>query len=305
MQDTDNDELTPAQVMQQVAQAIPQACRANVIIIGSLAAGYRFFRDDRNKAIRTKDVDAMFSPHAMAAGAAREVTETLLAANWSVRREGEFGEPGDATTPTERLPLVRLKPPHQAQWFLELMSAPSAGTDGELQKNFERVETPAGHFALCSFGFLGLAEHLPDETAWEVRCARPEMMALANLLHHPKIGPATIGGGFFGPTPVKRANKDLGRVLALAHLSLAEDPDAMERWSENWREALRARYPERVGVLSARIGSGLAELMGSHDDFTQAVRTCSLGLLRSMDVSPESLKATGRRLMAEAIEPLA
>jgi hypothetical protein len=129
MPNPDNNELTPAQVMEQVAQAIPEACRSNVIIIGSLAAGYHFFGNDRSKAIRTKDVDAMFSPHAMAAGAAREVTETLLAADWTVRREGEFGEPGDANTPDDKLPLVRLKPPHQAQWFLELMSAPGADSD--------------------------------------------------------------------------------------------------------------------------------------------------------------------------------
>ena len=36
----DDNELTPAQVMEQVARAVPEACRSNVIIIGSLAAGY-------------------------------------------------------------------------------------------------------------------------------------------------------------------------------------------------------------------------------------------------------------------------
>ena len=66
MPSPDNNELTPAQVMEQVARAIPEACRSNVIIIGSLAAGYHFFGNDQSKAIRTKDVDAMFSPHAMA-----------------------------------------------------------------------------------------------------------------------------------------------------------------------------------------------------------------------------------------------
>jgi hypothetical protein len=304
MPNPDHNELTPAQVMEQVAQAIPEACRSNVIIIGSLAAGYPFFGNDRSKAIRTKDVDAMFSPHAMAAGAAREVTETLLAANWTVRQEGEFGEPGDANTPDDKLPLVRLRPPHQAQWFLELMSAPGADSDGEMIKKLDRVETQAGHFALCSFGFLGLAEHVPLITEWRVRYARPEMMALANLLHHPTIGTATISGGFFGATPVKRANKDLGRVLALAYLSLERDRDAMEKWSQAWRDALSARYPLRVEDLTTRLGLGLVELMGSRDDFNEAVRTCSLGLLRSLDVGPDALDATARRLIAEAIEPL-
>ena len=300
----DNNELTPAQVMEQVARAIPEGRRSNVIIIGSLAAGYHFFGNDLSKAIRTKDVDAMFSPHAMAARAAREVTETLLAADWTVRREGEFRAPGDANTPDEELPLVRLKPPHQAQWFLELMSAPGADSDGELIKKLDRVETQAGHFALCSFGFLGLAEHAALITEWGVRYARPEMMALANLLHHPTIGTAKISGSFFGATPVKRANKDLGRVLALAYLSLERDRDAIEKWSEAWRDALSTRYPERTRDLIARIGLGLVELMGSRDDFNEAVRTCSLGLLRSMDVGTDALEATARRLIAEAIEPL-
>ena len=304
MPNPDHNELTPAQVMEQVARALPEACRSNVIIIGSLAAGYHFFGNDRSKAIRTKDVDAMFSPHAVAAEAAREVTETLLAAGWTVRPEGEYGEPGDAHTPDDKLPLVRLKPPHQAQWFLELMSAPGADSDGELIKKLDRVETRAGHFALCSFGFLGLAEQVPLTTEWGLRYARAEMMALANLLHHPTIGTATLSGGFFGATAVKRANKDLGRVLALAYLSLEQDRDAMEQWSETWRNALSARYPQRAANLTARIGLGLVALMGSRDDFNEAVRTCSLGLLRSMDVRPDALEATARRLIAEAIEPL-
>ena len=54
----------------------------------------------------------------------------------------------------------------------------------------------------------------------------------------------------------------------------------------------------------ARIKLGLLELMGSRDDFNDALRTCSLGLLRSMDVGPDALEATARRLLAEAIEPL-
>ena len=78
----------------------------------------------------------------------------------------------------------------------------------------------------------------------------------------------------------------------------------MEKWSEAWRYALSARYPLRVKDLTARLGLGLVELMGSRGDFNEAVRTCSLGLLRSMDVVPGALEATARRLIAEAIEPL-
>jgi len=299
----DIHELTPAKVMEEVAKAIPEANRGNVIIIGSLAAGYHFFGADRNKAIRTKDVDAMFSPHALAVGAARQVTEELLQADWRIREEGGWSKPGTAQTPDDELPLVRLKPPHEAPWFLELMSAPRSDHDGEMVKKLERLETDAGHFALCSFGYLGLAEHEPLQTPWGLRYARPQMMALANLLHHPGIGEATISGDFFGKK-VKRSNKDLGRVLALAHLSLAHDANAMETWADEWRNALNTRYPARAAHIMSRVGLGLAALQRSATDFDEAVRTCSLGLLRAMDVSVDALRATARRITAEAIAPL-
>ncbi|MBV8035041.1 hypothetical protein [Roseateles sp.] len=51
--------LSPAEILAQVAQAPPADVRANVIIIGSLAAGYHFFAGDRARAIRTKDVDGL------------------------------------------------------------------------------------------------------------------------------------------------------------------------------------------------------------------------------------------------------
>ncbi len=237
-------------------------------------------------------------------GAARQVTEELLQAHWRIRDEGEWAKPGTAQTPEDQLPLVRLKPPHEATWFLELMSAPASDHDGEMVKTLERLETNAGHFALCSFGYLGLAEHGALETLWGLRYARPSLMALANLLHHPQIGGATISGEFFR-NMVKRSNKDLGRVLALAHLSLARDPNAMEIWGQEWRDALTTRYPARAPHLMPRVGLGMEALMRSQSDFDEAARTCSLGLLRFLDVSADALRATARRMAAEAIAPLA
>ena len=49
--------LSPSEVLAQVAGALPSDVRGNVIIIGSLAAGYHFFAGDGARAIRTKDVD--------------------------------------------------------------------------------------------------------------------------------------------------------------------------------------------------------------------------------------------------------
>ena len=106
--------LTPDAVMAQLAAALPEDCRPNVIIIGSLAAGYHFFSGDAQRSIRTKDVDCMFSPHAKAVAAAEQVTERLLKAAWQLRKDGEWAEPGNAHTPEEYLDVRSLVPRAQA-----------------------------------------------------------------------------------------------------------------------------------------------------------------------------------------------
>ena len=76
--------LSPSEVLAQVAGALPSDVRGNVIIIGSLAAGYHFFAGDGARAIRTKDVDCLFSPHSKAIAAATEVTDQLIKADWKL-----------------------------------------------------------------------------------------------------------------------------------------------------------------------------------------------------------------------------
>lgn len=56
-------ELTPAKVMEQVANAVPAEYRTNIIIVGSLAAGFHFFGGDEEREVRTKDIDCLLSPH--------------------------------------------------------------------------------------------------------------------------------------------------------------------------------------------------------------------------------------------------
>lgn len=208
--------LTPDAVVAQIAAALPDECRQNVIIIGSLAAGYYFFSGDGQRSIRTKDVDCMFSPHAKAVAAAGEVTERLLAAAWQPRKEGAWGEPGGENTPAENLPMIRLKPPGEtggADWFLELLGAPDG--QSEQAKVFSRVQTSIGHFAICSFNYLALAEWEPIETTHGVRIARPEMMALANMLHHPDIFPDLIAG----TTTKRESPRDSWRLFGLSQAS--------------------------------------------------------------------------------------
>lgn len=297
--------LSPREVLAQVAQALPADVRDNVIIIGSLAAGYHFFAGDGARAIRTKDVDCLFSPHSKAVAAATEVTDQLIQADWTLREGPDWSQPGKKEDPEDKLPMVRLRPPGKtvSPWFLELLSAPPAYEPGEPGKKLRRLETRIGHFAICSFDFLALAEWKPLETAHGVRIARPEMMALANLLHHPEIDEALIAG-----TDYKRSNKDLGRVLALAYLTLERDrrgnTDELGAWAERMWQALQAKFGNQANQLASRAGTGLRTLLGSQANLDQALRMANLGLLASMDVSVEGFRAVGLRLLAELIDEL-
>ena len=297
--------LTPDAVMAQIAGVLLEGCRPNVIIIGSLAAGYHFFSGDGQRSIRTKDVDCMFSPHAKAVAAAGQVTELLLGAKWQQRKEGEWAEPGNAETPDDKLPMIRLKPPGAeggSDWFLELLGAPDKNSQHD--KAFHRVQTSLGHFAICSFNYLALAEWNPIETKHGLRVARPEMMALANLLHHPQIRPDLIKG-----TETKRSNKDLGRVVALAWLTVERDrrngTEELDSWPNQMADALRQCFPSRARQLAQGAGSGLRELMSSEGDRNEALSICNKGLLASMEVGRDAFAATGRRVIQQVIEPLA
>jgi hypothetical protein len=297
--------LSPSEVLAQVAGALPSDVRGNVIIIGSLAAGYHFFAGDGARAIRTKDVDCLFSPHSKAIVAATEVTDQLIKADWRLREDTKWGQPGKQGDPDDELPMVRLRPPGEtaSPWFLELLSAPPAFEPGAPGKKLRRVETSIGHFAICSFDFLALAEWQPLETAQGVRIARPEMMALANLLHHPVVADTLIDG-----TDYKRSNKDLGRVLALALLTSRRDrrdgTQEMEAWPGRMWSALKDKFGDEAPRLATQAGAGLRSLLANPADLDQALRIANLGLLASLEVSMEAFRATGARFLAEVIEEL-
>lgn len=274
------DSLSPTEVLAQVADALPPDVRGSVIIIGSLAAGYHYFAGDGARAIRTKDVDCLFSPHSKAIAAATEVTDQLIKADWRLREDPAWGQPGKEGDPEEKLPMVRLRPPGEtaSPWFLELLSAPPAFEPGAPGKKLRRVETSIGHFAICSFDFLALAEWQPLETTHGVRIARPEMMALANLLHHPEVADTLIAG-----TDYKRSNKDLGRVLALAFLTVQRDrrdgTEELHAWPGRMWSALQDKFGDQAPRLATQAGAGLRALLANPADLDQALRITNLGLL--------------------------
>ena len=210
-----------------------------------------------------------------------------------------FPSPGTKTTPTDELPVLRLDPPGPPGWFLEVRGA--HGERDPKDRSFERMETRAGHFALASFRYLVLAERNALETDLGVRVARPEAMALANLLAHPRIGPARMSQSIEG-RDIKRSNKDLGRVLAIA--DLAGDA-AVQTWSEIWWTDLQACFGAEAQALARRAGDGLRGLLASTADLEEATHTCEWGLLAGRGRALEALRAVGRRLVQDAIEPLA
>lgn len=291
--------ITPNQVLALVAEAIPEELRADIIIVGSLAASYQLLRNSA-QAVRTKDVDGMVAPHARAMQSATRVTDRLLLEGWQPQASAEYDLPGTDKTPDDRLAVVRLKPPGTEAWFLELLGAPptvtlEASTSG---RGRSRLQTTGGHFELPSFAYLGLVQFEPTMSEFGVRIALPEMMALANLLHHPTIEEAVMGQPFFG-RKIKRSNKDLGRVVALAFLVDRQDENALETWRLRWQLALRELAPDQVGQLLSRAPSGLRALLDSPSDIEQALHTVNNGLLSATPMSAEQFVIALRRLLQE------
>lgn len=293
--------ISPAVVLREIADSIPESCRDNVVIIGSLAVGYYYFRGQHSMVVRTKDVDCLLSPRVEAIQAGVAVTEKLLDEHWQFRRDERWPGPGDALTPDGKLPAVRLHPPNNSEWFLELLTVPESPRDRA--PRWIRLETRFGHFGLCSFGFLALSNYEPIPTDFGIHIARPEMMALANLLEHPEIQSDTMSGLIEGRA-IKRSNKDLGRVLAIAQLASIQDEDALLSWPDLWQAALRARFSTEWSELARKVGIGLKALLASEPDLDEARHTCESSLLASRPPTIVALRIVGHRLIQDAIEPL-
>jgi uncharacterized protein YjlB len=81
-------QISPSKVLAEVAAAVPKACLENIVVIGSLAAGYHFFKDDPTKAVRTKEVDCVLAPFqtAVSAGQSTAAIQVLgaFAANHQI-----------------------------------------------------------------------------------------------------------------------------------------------------------------------------------------------------------------------------
>jgi hypothetical protein len=291
-------EISVRGVLQEVAEAIPQVVRPHVIIIGSLAAGYGVFGNDDMVTVRTKDVDCVLSPHLTAAENGRQIAERLIENGWKPKSDGDFGKPGTNSTPDGMLPAVRLFPPNGGGWFLELLTEPAS--EHQTEREWTRLSLSTGdHYALPSFQFTAVATFDAQMSRFGIRCARTEMMALANLLEHRRFTDDPIVGTIYEARPQLRRNKDLGRVLAIAALT-----QELDEWPYLWEQALRDRFPSIWKTLASTAGQGLKRLLDSRDDLEEAVYHCDNGLLSRRPRTAEQLLAVGRRLLTFAIEPL-
>lgn len=289
--------LYPTEVLKQLAETLTSEQREKVIIVGSLAAAFSLGQD---QGVYTKDVDTMIAPHAAAIVTGEEVANHLMGGKWTLRPDPLWGQPATENVPANKRPLVRLHPPGSAQWFIELMAAPDQTKAPRLERDFYPISTQHGYFSLVSFGYLALVQYDARESEFGIRVATPAMMAMANMLHHPTVHPALISGDDYG-RPIKRSNKDLGRVVTLAILC---GPGETETWAGRWWAALQAIYPQQAVELATRAGSGLQQMLASAEDLNQALYTANKGLLAGRGVTDSTFKRFAELVLEETLEPL-
>jgi hypothetical protein len=289
------NKLDPQVLFQRILRDVPEDLHGNLFITGSLAAAYHFRAALEGHAVNTKDADVVVHP-AGDVEASRRMAERFLASGW---RRADNCYPQSMSEPADSLRAIRLLPPDSTDYFLELLNLPDR--DQVEPRRWIPVRLRDGWYGLASFKYMGVTALFTQRSDVGLSYAAPEMMALANLLAHPMVGPERMESG--GPMhDLLRSAKDLGRVLALAWLA---GRDQAAGWLPRWREGLRQCFSERWQALAVRAGDGLRDLLRNDSALEEAQRTTEVGLLNGKGVTVEMLQATAQRLFVDVINPLA
>lgn len=286
--------LEPEGLFKVIAGQVPTDLHPHILLVGSLAAAYHYRQVLRQRGVNTKDADLMVRP----AGALSEcvrIATRLLEAGW-VRHEKCKASPEG--TPAEELRAIRLWPPDGAPYFIELLALPALG------QREARVWTPCalddGCYGVPSFRYMGVLDLESQTSEAGLGYAHPAMMALANLLSHPRVGPETMSEPIGGRV-LRRASKDLGRVLALSWL---EGREGTQTWAGLWGRAMHDRFGDEASSLAASLGQGLRELLEDPGFMDETRHAVDIGLLSGFGVTTDNLAAVGERLLVDAIEPV-
>lgn len=248
-------ELDAAALLTRVAERVPPALRANVVVIGSIATAWAFRDVSGTHSVATKDIDLLLRPAIDAVATAETLGQELLDEGWQPQYPNGI-QPGAADTPDDRLPALRLSPPGDTDsWFVELLAEPA--TDQATRKHWRRFKTGLGEFGLPSFRYMRVAVHGADDTEFGLRVARPARMALAHLLEHADPDRTPTSGL---PDTPPRFTKDVGRAIALWWLAREQSPLAGEHWLAEWRQTLAALYPDREAEMKASARAGLTSV---------------------------------------------
>lgn len=285
--------LDPELLFDRIASDIPRELQRHLFIVGSLAAARHYQAQLRGRGINTKDADLMIHP-AGDTMSCRQMAMRLLQEGWK-RIEGCHGRP--TPVPADTLRAIRLSPPDSVHYFIEFLNIPAI--EQAENKLWIPVELPDGWYALPSFRFMGLLAIDRRTSQAGLEYADPAMMALTNLLSHPRLGAARIESGEM--QGLLRSAKDLGRVMALARL---EGLTEIKNWGGRWLPALQHCFPQSWKGLLAQVGTGLEELLHDDNAMGEAHQTTEFGLLSGLGVSVEMLRATGERLLQDVIRPL-
>jgi hypothetical protein len=286
------NKLDPQELFERIANDVPQRLHQHLFVTGSLAAAYHHKAKLQGQAINTRDADLVVHPagHVMSC---QEMAHELLTIGWRCTDECY---PKRSPEPAHELRAIRLFPPESRAYFIEFLNIPEE--DQDEAKRWIPLELKDGWYGLPSFRFLGIVsiDRIVSHVGLEYAC--PAMMTLSNLLSHPEVGTKRIESGSM--RGLLRSAKDLGRVVALAHLAGREET---ESWPDRWLPATQSCFPEQWKGLLAELGNGLGELLHDQNALEEARMTTDIGILNGMDVSTEQLQAIGERLMLDVIEP--